>query len=102
MEKFSYNHSQALMMKHPSHVPIVLVSNEQLQNTKLLMNKETTVSNLMCHIRSKNKLNRFQAYYIFISKLLVSQTSTLGDLHRMYSNENGFLYITVKKENTFG
>lgn len=102
MEELSLCHSQSLMQKHPNCVPVVLISEEDLKNTKLLLNKDTTISRLMAYIRSKNTLNKFQAYYLFVNNVLVIQSDTLGNLYSLHSQSNGFLYITVKKENTFG
>jgi hypothetical protein len=100
--EFSKDQSLYLMKKYPNCVPIILECDHELKNTKLIMDKDYNVSQLMLFIRKKNKLNKFEAYYIFINNLLIKQTECIGDLYVQFANSHGFLYITIKKENTFG
>ena len=102
MEELSLHHSKSLRSKYPECVPIILISEEQLKNSKLLLNKYTSISKLMAYIRCKNTLNKFQAYYLFVNNMLICQTELIGNLYSQFSSDNGFLYITVRKENTFG
>ena len=102
MEELSLCHSQSLRTAHPDRVPIVLISDDQLKNTKLLINTDFTVAKLMVYIRSKNVLNKYQAYYLFVDNMLLSHSENIGTLYFQKCRGNGFLYITVKKENTFG
>ena len=100
--EYSLIQSQLLRTKYPDCRPIILVSDEKLLKTKILLNKEATVSNLMTYIRLNNKLNKFEAYYIFANNILVNHSDTIGSLYNLYRRDTGFLYLTIKKENTFG
>ena len=103
MNELSLKHSQALRQKYPECYPVILVGDEQLAKKKLLLNKNMTLSTLMSHIRHYNKLNKCEAYFLFTkSNTLLMQNALIQDLYSTYSSDDGFLYINVKKENTFG
>ena len=95
-----YNH---LKGKYPDCVPIIVDSECILDKYKYLINTEMTIGNLMCYIRQRNKLKPFEGYFIFAENILLQQTQTIQDVYNLYANkENRFLFITIKKENTFG
>lgn len=98
----SIHQSKALLQKYPNCIPVILEGSDDLVNKKLLIQNDMTISKLMCFIRKKNKLNKFEAYFLFIDSILLVNTETISNLYKLYCSENGFLYITVKKENTFG
>ena len=103
MVDYSLEHSLLLRSKHPQCYPVILIGDATLMKKKLLINKDMTVSQLMSYIRTHNKLNKREAYFLFTkNNILLIQSSTLTDIYLSNASENGFLYITVKKENTFG
>ena len=102
MENLTLQNSHSIMSKHPDFIPIVLITDENISNKKLLLHKDNTVSYLMAYIRQKNKLNKFEAYYIFAGDILLIQSESMLSLYKQYMHPNGFLYFTIKKENTFG
>lgn len=103
MTDYSLEHSRSLRKKYPQYYPIILTGDSILLKTKLLINKEMTVSQLMSYIRTYNKLSKREAYFLFTKdNTLLIQSSTLTDIYSNNASDNGFLYITVKKENTFG
>ena len=102
MTDYSLEHSRSLRVKYPNCYPVILIG-DSLSKTKLLINKEMTVTQLMSYIRTYNKLNKREAYFLFTeNNILLKQSSILADVYVNNPSENGFLYITVKKENTFG
>ena len=103
MTDYSFEHSQALRLKYPQYIPIILVGDINLSKTKLLIKKEMSVSQLMSYIRTYNKLNKREAYFLFTeNNILLTQSSALSEIYTNFVSDNGFLFITVKKENTFG
>ena len=103
MTEYSLGHSRSLRTKHPQYYPIILIGDTTLLKTKLLINKDMTVSQLMSYIRTNNKLSKREAYFLFTKRnVLLMQSSTITDIYINNSSDNGFLYVIVKKENTFG
>ena len=103
MTDYSLEHSLSLRSKYPECYPVILIGDTTLLKTKLLINKEMTVSQLMSYIRMYNKLSKREAYFLFTkNNILLMQSSQLIDIYLNNVSNNGFLYITVKKENTFG
>ena len=101
MDIYSIDKSRLLREKYPGYRPIILIG-DNLIKTKLLLRTDMTICNLMTYIRFHNKLNHFEAHYLFCNSVLLIQNQTVSEVFSNYSNDNGFLYITVKKENTFG
>jgi len=103
MADYSKEHCISLRNKYPEYYPVILTGDENLLKKKLLINKNMTVSQLMSYIRLNNKLSKREAYFLFTeNNILLMQSSIVSDLYKSNSSANGFLYINVKKENTFG
>ena len=103
MDEYSHIKFIHIKEKHPNYIPIILTSDCSLDKYKYLINKEMTVGNLMCYIRQRNKLNHFEAYFVFADNILLQQSQTIQQVYDLYANkENNFLFLTIKKENTFG
>lgn len=99
---FSLIHAQALRKKYPNCRPIIIKSDEKLLKTKIIIDKDWEVRKLMSYIRTNNKLKSHQAYFFFAGDKLLIQSDTINDLFIRHATDNGFLYITVRKESTFG
>ena len=103
MTEYSIEQCHSLISKYPECYPVILTGDANLVKTKLLINKDMTVSQLMSYIRIHNKLSKREAYFLFTeSKLLLMQSSVISEIYSTNAAVNGFLYINVKKENTFG
>ena len=104
MAELTIERCRYLRDKYPNCYPIILVSgnDEKLTKTKMLVPKDSSFSNLMSQIRVHNKLSSKEAYFIFINNMLINTTDTIENIYMQHKADNGFLYITVKKENAFG
>ena len=105
MTELTLDRCRYLRTTYPNCYPIILkVSDEtqELNKCKLLVPKDSSVSNLMSQIRHHNKLNSKDAYFLFINNILINTSESIENIYIEHKSQNGFLYITVKKENTFG
>jgi hypothetical protein len=103
MNEYSEKYFKHLKEKYPHCTPIILQSECLLDRNKYLINQEMSVGNFMCYIRQRNKLKHFEAYFMFADNILLQQSQTIQDVYNLYANnKNKFLFITIKKENTFG
>jgi GABA(A) receptor-associated protein len=48
------------------------------------------------------KLDAAHAIYIFVNNKLHPTTSVMSEMYRMYKEEDGFMYLDVFHESTFG
>jgi len=71
---------------------------------KMLVERSKTMGELMMWVRVHSKLDSRKALFMFIgSGILPANTQTVGAVHDEHkSRENGYLYVTLKAENTFG
>lgn len=99
--------SSKIRNKHSHHVPIIVEtthnSSIKLDRYKFLVPGESSVGNFLNELRSHCKLRPDEAIFIFCkNNILVPTTAIMNDLHDKYKEEDGFLYIIVTLENTFG
>jgi len=105
MSELTIEKCRFLREKYPNCYPIILQSSDekkQLMKCKLLVPKESSVCNLMSQIRHHNKLSSKEAYFLFVKNTLINTSDTISKIYTEHRSQNGFLYIIVKKESTFG
>lgn len=96
--------SAKLMKKHPGKYPLIINSNSlKTKVQKYIVSDHITLKEVINQYKKNVKLSENQALFIFINnKVLPVQMSTVGDIYEKYKNEDGFLYINIEVENTFG
>lgn len=99
--------SQNIRKKYPNRVPVVCeVSRDSqivLDKNKYLVPKNITVGQLQYIIRKKvPNLNHEQALYMFIGNTLAPIAREMGDIYEDRKDQDGFLYVVINTENTFG
>lgn len=97
----------ALKQKHPDHVPVIVLPaslNVTLKKNKYLVHLDTTMGKFLYEIRKECKLAPETAIFLFVNDgFLVPTSSTLRTVYDRYRNpRDGFLYLKVTSENTFG
>ena len=108
MEKIK--NASYLLNKYKDRVPVVIEQSETfklvLDSYKYLIPKKMTISQYMCIIRNKIKIKPIQALFMMIKNndqyILAPMSSTLEEIYSLYHDNDGFLYVTFKLENTFG
>ena len=94
------------MKKYPDRLPIYIQSTSKdvvIEKNKLLMNKDYTVGQVLCIIRSKLIINSDKAIFLLDESGQLPMTSQLlSDLYHERKNKDGCLYLSVSIETTFG
>lgn len=93
-----------VLSKYPDRIPVIVVSdNIEISHHKYLTPTTLNVFNFIITLRKKIKtLNSNEAIFLFTKNTMLSQTCIFDDLYKKYKDKDGFLYITISKENTFG
>lgn len=98
-----------MRQKYPDRIPVWLESHESADNAlppldkkKFLVPVDFTLGQFIYVIRGRMKLKQEQALFLMVNNALVPNTSTLGQLYNEHKSQDGFLYLTVTAENTFG
>lgn len=92
--------------KYPLKVPVILeiTPHPEKYRRKYLVISDMTLSQFMCYLRTTNKLEPYEAFFMIIGENTSPTLSlTLAEADSRYRDkEDGFLYITLMRESTFG
>ena len=97
--------SSSIMKKYTDRVPVICqTSNDlpDLDNYKFLVPGELSAANLNYVIRKRIKLEKDKALYFFVGKSLMPSTILCSQLYDRFKDEDGFLYVYICCESTFG
>ena len=76
--------------------------NDDFNTFIFIVNKELIVSQLIVKIRSKCNINENEAIYLSFDDIMINNSMTLDLIQHQYQKEDGFVYMKITKENTFG
>lgn len=93
-----------LKRQYPGTVPVIIKTTLELNNYKYLAKNSMTVAALTLDIRGRNPkiITPTVSLHILHNDTVLLPTATLGDLHTKYKDRDGFLYLIITQENTFG
>lgn len=97
-----------ILKQHSDRIPVVVECSEQLQavnplkKNKFIVPFDLLLSQFMFIIRKHMKLEQTQAVFVFINNKLHPSTSIMGELYANEKDEDGFMYLNVFHESTFG
>ena len=102
--------SKQIMEKNPGKIPIIIefdktmvpINSEEPLKFKYIVPMDLDMGRVRLVISKKLKLDPIQAMFIFVNKTLVTPTDLLSQIYENHKAKDGFLYITVTPENTFG
>ena len=97
-----------ILNKHPDRIPVVVECSEALQaihplkKNKFIVPYELTLAQFMFVIRKHMKLEPEYAIFVFINNRLHPTPSFMGVIYAQEKEEDGFMYLDVFQESTFG
>ena len=98
--------SEDIIKLHKNKVPIIIQlsenSNVELYKLKYIVPVDITLQQFHCILNKYIKKNEKQTVILFINSILPVSSKTIGALYNQHKDNDGFLYITVRRENTFG
>lgn len=102
--------SDRIKSKYPDRVPVIAEVNDvktlnSLDKSKYLVPSDLTIGQLQFVLRKRIKLPANQAMFLFVGCKNTTNPSTASLLSTLYDeckDEDGFLYVTISSENTFG
>ena len=102
-----YDECSKIMNKYPERIPCIVESKgiknyNLLTKRKYLVPSDITIGHLIYVIRKRITLQQQDALYLFINNTLPSSTNLLKQIYTEHKDLDGFLYILVERENTFG
>lgn len=98
--------SNRIRDKYPDRVPVIVDQRGSslgvLDKRKFLVPGDLTAGQFIYVIRKRIKLPPETAMFGFIGNTLTQSEITMQQLYHEHVAEDGFLYITIAGENTFG
>lgn len=106
---FEHRHSESrrIRNKYPNRVPVIVEKSKSssipdLDKHKFLVPHDITVGQFVLVIRKRIKLSPDQAIYVFSNNIIPTISETIISVYEKCKDEDGFLYITIASESTFG
>jgi GABA(A) receptor-associated protein len=97
-----------ILKQHPDRIPVVVECSETLQaihplkKNKFIVPQDLTLAQFMFVIRKHMKLEPEYAIFVFINNRLHPSTTPIGIIYAQEKDEDGFIYLDVFQESTFG
>ena len=96
-----------IMTKYDNRVPVIIEVTEDANAIVLDKFKYLCPSDLSCGqfqyvIRKRTKLEPEEAMFLLVGGMMPSTSDLMSQLYKRHKDEDGFLYMTVSKESTFG
>jgi len=98
----------SIMSKYPDRLPVICEQNKRDKNSphisrcKYLVPNNLTIGELLFIIRKYIKINNAQAIFLFINGAVPPTSETINQIYEHNKDKDGFLYMTISLENTFG
>ena len=96
--------SERIMSKYPQRVPIIVDSNKEiyLDKNKYIVPNDLTVGQFMYILKKRIHIKYEQSIFLLCNNELIMNTEVINDLFYKQKDYDGFLYIIISLENTFG
>jgi GABA(A) receptor-associated protein len=98
--------SRIILNKYQDKIPVIINDcSEELRDRvkrKMLLPKEITVSQFMHTLRTKFNIKSEETVLIFVNGTFPTSTTLMSYLYEKHKDKDGFLYISILKENVFG
>lgn len=99
--------AERICEKFPGRIPVIVERTAkstipELDKQKFLVPGDLTIGQFCYVIRKRMALPPEQALFLFVGNSLPTTGSILREMYQLYKNEDGFLYIQISGESTFG
>tara|TARA_A100001015_G_C14923570_1_gene685309 strand:+ start:75 stop:560 length:486 start_codon:yes stop_codon:yes gene_type:complete len=96
--------SQKIMSKYPRRVPIIVDCKKEinLDKNKYIVPNNLTVGQFMYILKKRINIDHTQSIFLLCNNQLVINTELINNLYLRQKDYDGFLYIIITLENTFG
>jgi GABA(A) receptor-associated protein len=101
------NESTKIISKYPNRIPVIVETVKGnnvgvLDKQKYLVPNDLTVGQFAYIIRKRVKLLPEKAMYLMVGNKIPTTASTMQSVYDSYVDVDGFLYINISGENTYG
>jgi GABA(A) receptor-associated protein len=96
--------SNSILNKYPTRIPIIVDCKKEIiiDKNKYIVPNDLSIAQFIYILKKRINLNYEQSIFLLCNNLLVINTELIYDLYHKQKSEDGFLYIIISLENTFG
>ena len=98
--------SSAIMIKYPQRIPVICeaISDEiKIDKSKFITPADLTYGQFVYVIRKRAKIKPEETIYLMLeNNIAPSQNMSMAQIYNQYASSDGFIYIKVMKETSFG
>lgn len=98
--------SEELLKKHPEQIPIILYTNDEsnivINKNKYLVSKDIKFSQFITQARKRIQINFNEGLFFLVNNKIMMLNEQVNQLYEREKNMDGFLYVYVCKESTYG
>ena len=96
--------SEKIKSKYPQRVPIIVDCKEEinLDKNKYIVPNDLTVGQFIYILKKSIQINNEQTIFLLCNNKLITATEIISNLYHKQKDSDGFLYIIICLENTFG
>ena len=98
--------SERIIKQYPDRIPVICEpmgdDTPKIDRTKFLIPEEFTMAHLMYVIRRKVGLKTDQSLFMFVNNKSMVGCQNVRFVYSLEKDEDGFLYTSYSRENTFG
>lgn len=98
-----------ILLKYPDRIPTIVekanksTDNIILRKKKFIVPRDITMGKFIVELRKHmSDLLPEESIFLFIQDALIPTTQNFDQIYNKYKDEDGFLYIILAGENTFG
>jgi GABA(A) receptor-associated protein len=100
------NESEIILNKYPDKIPIIInecsMELRDRVKRKMLLQKDITVGQYLYTLRSKFNIKPEESVLVFVNGSFPTSTTLMNYLYDKHKDKDGFLYVSILKENVFG
>lgn len=99
--------SRKILEKYKNRIPIIIIQENnsslpKLDKIKYLVPHDITIAQFIFIIRKRISLSPEEAIFIFVNNTLPPSSYLISTIYQQNKDKDGFLYLTITSENTFG
>lgn len=96
--------SDKILLKYQDRVPIIADCKIGINifKNKYIVPKDLTIGQFLYILKKRINIESTQSIFLICNNVILINTETISNVYNKYKDEDGFLYIYITLENTFG
>lgn len=102
--EFRIQTSDKILLKYNERVPIIADCKAEINidKNKYIVPRDLTIGQFLYILKKKINIEPTESIFLICNNILLINTETIASVYNKLKDEDGFLYICISFENTFG